>query len=79
MAKTYNIPVTITFTGTIKARAENRKTARKYVKMDFWGIVGTLGTNDDNHIIDWDICTHHEDVIINYPKRKKHQSHDRPI
>ena len=58
-----DIPVSYKFTGIVKVEADTCAEARRIVTEDFGCVLGECSTSNDDHVKDWDICTHPESTI----------------
>ena len=63
MAKKYEVPVRIIFTGIVDTIANNRVEARVNVYDNLNAVIGHINDNNrDDLIIDWNISTHAESI-----------------
>jgi hypothetical protein len=69
--KTFEVPVRIVFTGTVKVHAPNSANIRSNIQKDFWATIGNLGANGYDHVFDWDIGTHCERIEVNTNEIRK--------
>ena len=57
--ESFDIPVSYTFKGTVKVKADTYAEGKRIVTEDFGCVLGSgCSTSNDQHVKDWDIGTH---------------------